>query len=168
MKKLFLPLVILFVSFSSFAQTKVGTVDSDLVLASLPELIKVQQDLEAYGSDLDKQFSDLVSKYQEQVKAYQSVETTATDAEKKTKQQDLAGLEQDIQKFRQNSQGLIQIKQNELMQPLYEKVGKALDEVAKEQNYTQVLTLNNGVGYFDPTYDLTQAVADKLGVPLKQ
>tara|TARA_R110000751_G_scaffold263955_1_gene363133 strand:+ start:316 stop:570 length:255 start_codon:yes stop_codon:yes gene_type:complete len=77
-------------------------------------------------------------------------------------------MEQDLQRFRQNSQGLIQIKQNELMQPLYQKVGQALNEVAQEQNYSQVLTLNAGVAYFDPALDLTQAVADKLGVTLQQ
>ena len=53
------------------------------------------------------------------------------------------------------------------MQPLYQKVGQALDAVAREQNYTQVLTLNAGVAYFDPALDITDDVAKKLGVTLK-
>tara|TARA_R110002020_G_scaffold220100_4_gene428005 strand:+ start:966 stop:1472 length:507 start_codon:yes stop_codon:yes gene_type:complete len=168
MRKLFLPLLILFISFSSFAQTKVGTIDSDLVLASMTELTQVQKDLESYGADLDKQFNELVTNYQSKVKAFQSAEATVAEADKKTKQEEIIGLEQDIQKFRQNSQGLIQLKQNELMQPLYEKVGKALDAVAKEQEYTQVLSLSSGVAYYDQNHDLTQAVADNLGITLKQ
>ncbi|PHR97663.1 MAG: outer membrane chaperone Skp [Leeuwenhoekiella sp.] len=167
MKKFILPLVVFFVSLSAMAQSKVGTIDSDLVIASLDEVAQVQKDLEAYGADLDRQFKELVSKYQAAVEAYQKVEATATENDKKKKQEEIVGMEQDIQRFRQNSQGLIQIKQNELMQPLYQKVGQALDAVAREQNYTQVLTLNAGVAYFDPALDITDDVAKKLGVTLK-
>jgi len=167
MKKFILPLVVFFVSLSAMAQSKVGTIDSDLVIASLDEVAQVQKDLEAYGADLDRQFKELVSKYQAAVEAYQKVEATATEDDKKKKQEEIVGMEQDIQRFRQNSQGLIQIKQNELMQPLYQKVGQALDAVAREQNYTQVLTLNAGVAYFDPALDITDDVAKKLGVTLK-
>lgn len=167
MKKIFIPLAAFLISVSAFAQSKVGTIDSDLVISSLNEVTQVQKDLEAYGADLDKQFKELVTKYQSAVTAYQSAEATATEEDKKAKQEEIVGMEEDIQRFRQNSQGLIQIKQNELMQPLYQKVGQALDAVAKEQKYSQVLTLNSGVAYFDPALDLTEAVAKKLGVNLK-
>ena len=166
MKKLFLPLVVFFVSMSAIAQSKVGTIDSDLVISSLTEMNTVQKELEAYGADLDRQFKELVAKYQSAVTAYQEAEATATEEDKKKKQEEIVGMEQDIQRFRQNSQGLIQIKQNELMQPLYQKVGQALNDVAREQNFSQVLTLNTGVAYFDPAMDLTEAVAKKLGVTL--
>jgi len=167
MKKIFLPLVACFISFSALAQTKVGTIDSDLVISSLDEVAQVQKDLEAYNAELEKQFKDLVTKYQTAVTAYQDAEATASEEDKQTKQEEIVGMEQDIQRFRQNSQGLISIRQNELMQPLYQKVGQALNQVAQEQNYSQVLTLNAGVAYFDPAHDLTQAVADKLGITLK-
>ena len=168
MKKLLLPVVDFLISITALAQSKVGTIDSDLVISSLNEVAQVQKDLETYGADLDKQFKELVAKYQASVKAYQDVEATASEEDKKAKQEEIVGMEQDLQRFRQNSQGLIQIRQNELMQPLYQKVGQALNEVAREQNYSQVLTLNAGVAYFDPALDLTQAVADKLGVTLQQ
>lgn len=168
MKKLFLPVLFLFISISAFAQSKVGTIDSDLIIGSMTELEQVQKDMETYGAELDKQFNEMVTEYQAEVKAFQSLDQATPEADLKTKQEEIIGLEQNIQKFRQNSQQLIQIKQNELMQPLYTKVGQALDAVAKEQGYSQVLTLNAGVGYFDPAYDLTQAVATKLGVTLKE
>ena len=110
MKKLFLPLVAFLISLSALAQNKVGTIDSDLVISSLDEVAQVQKDLETYGAELDKQFKDLVNKYQTAVKAYQDAEATATEEDKKTKQEEIVGMEQDIQRFRQNSQGLIQIR----------------------------------------------------------
>lgn len=150
------------------AQTKVGTIDSDYVLGSLPELDTVQGSIKTYSDELDKQFQEMVTNYQEKVKGFQALTDTASASDRKAKQDVIVGIEQDIQKFRQNSQQLIQIRQNELMRPLYTKVGTALDAVAKDKGYTQVLSLGNGVAYFDPNHDLTQAVADKLGIKLKE
>ncbi|MGB3773824.1 MAG: OmpH family outer membrane protein [Leeuwenhoekiella sp.] len=168
MKTLKISLVFLFVGFTAFAQTKVGTVDSDYLLASMPELTEVQTNIETYGGELDSQFKEMVTNYQSKVDEFQSLAETTTEADKKGKQDVIVGIEQDIQKFRQNSQQLIQIRRDELMRPLYTKIGTAIDAVAKKQGYTQVLTLGNGVAYFDPTYDLTQAVADNLKITLKQ
>lgn len=87
MKKFILPLVVFFVSLSAMAQSKVGTIDSDLVIASLNEMTQVQKDLETYGADLDRQFKELVSKYQAAIEAYKAAEATATEEDKKTKQE---------------------------------------------------------------------------------
>ena len=168
MKTLFASLLILFMSATAMAQTKVGTVDSDYILGSLPELDSIQGSIKDYGGELDKQFQEMVGNYQEKVKAFQALSDTVNASNRKAKQDVIVGLEDDIQKFRQNSQQLIQIRRNELMRPLYTKVGTAINAVAKEKGYTQVLTLGNGVAYFDPKFDLTQAVADKLGVTLKE
>lgn len=168
MKKLVNSVVFLFISVSVFAQTKVGTVDSEYLLASLPELNEVQENIETYGGELDSQFKEMVGNYQGKVDEFQSLKDTVSDADRKAKQDVIVGIEQDIQKFRQNSQQLIQIRRNELMRPLYTKIGTAIDAVAKEKGYTQVLTLGNAVAYFDPKHDITQAVADNLGIELKQ
>ncbi len=168
MKTLFASFFLLFISATAVAQSKVGTIDSDYVLGSLPELDTVQASIKTYGAELDKQFQEMVGNYQEKVKTFQALTDTVSASDRKAKQDVLVGLEQDIQKFRQNSQQLIQIRQNELMRPLYTKVGTALEAVAKSKGYTQVLTMGSGVAYFDPKDDLTQAVADKLGITLKK
>ncbi len=60
-------------------------------------------------------------------------------------------MENDITKFRQNASQLIPLEENRLLQPLYEKIGTALEEVAKAEGFTQVLTMNNsGLAYIDP------------------
>lgn len=168
MKTITTSLLFLFVSIATFAQTKVGTVDSDYILASMPELTEVQTNIETYGGELDSQFKEMVTNYQGKVNEFQSLTDTISDADRKAKQDVIVGIEQDIQKFRQNSQQLIQIRRDELMRPLYTKIGSAIDTVAKKQGYTQVLTLGNAVAYFDPAHDITQAVAKNLEITLKQ
>lgn len=168
MKKLANSLLFFFISAAVFAQTKVGTVDSEYLLASLPELEEVQESIETYGGELDSQFQEMVGNYQGKVDEFKSLTDTVKEADRKAKQDVIVGIEQDIQKFRQNSQQLIQIRRNELMRPLYTKIGTAIDSVAKKEGYSQVITLGNSVAYFDPQYDITEAVAENLGIELKQ
>ena len=89
------------------------------------------------------------------------------DEAKKKKQQDIFELEADIQKFRQNAAQLAQLKQDELMKPLYKKVGDAVSVIAKEEKYTQIFTLDgNELAYVEPLFDLTLKVAQKLGISI--
>lgn len=168
MKKTILTLAFVAVTLSAMAQTKLGTVDSDLLIASHPDIEQVQTALNAYTKELEGQMKTKLEKYQELAAAYRKEEVQLLEADKKLRQDEILKLDQELGQFRQNSAQLIQIKQNELLQPVYTKVGKALDEVAKAQGYTQVLTLNNDVAFFDMKYDLTKAVADKLGITLEE
>ncbi|RZS93191.1 OmpH family outer membrane protein [Aquimarina brevivitae] len=168
MKKFIVFLLTLVISFSAQAQTKTGTIDSEFILSQMPELAKVQEDLKAYNKKLELELKEKLDTYQVKVKAYQEKEATFTDPMKKTKQDEIIKLENEITKFRQNGAQLVQIEENRLLQPLYQKIGKALEEVAKAEKYTQVFTItSSGLAYIDPNYDLTKKVATKLGISLE-
>tara|TARA_R110002051_G_scaffold160901_4_gene232539 strand:- start:50391 stop:50900 length:510 start_codon:yes stop_codon:yes gene_type:complete len=169
MKKIMLSVVVLFMAATTFAQSKVGTIDPDFIMAKMPELTTVQNALKEYNLDLEKQLKAKLDAYDANLTAANEKIETMSDADKTAKQEELAGLENDIAKFRQNGSQLVQLKQNELVQPLYKKIGDALNIIAKEQGYTQVLTVgnNNNLAYIDPAYDLTNAVMTKMGIPLE-
>lgn len=169
MKKIMLSVVVLLMTATSFAQTKVGTIDPDFIMARMPELTTVQNALKEYNLDLEKQLKAKLDTYDATLNAANEKIATMSDADKAAKQEELAGLENEIAKFRQNGTQLVQLKQNELVQPLYKKIGDALNEIAKAQGYTQVITVgnNNTIAYLDPAYDLTNAVMQKLGIQEK-
>lgn len=164
-----LSVVVLLMTATSFAQTKVGTIDPDFIMARMPELTTVQNALKEYNLDLEKQLKAKLDTYDATLNAANEKIATMSDADKAAKQEELAGLENEIAKFRQNGTQLVQLKQNELVQPLYKKIGDALNEIAKAQGYTQVITVgnNNTIAYLDPAYDLTNAVMQKLGIQEK-
>ncbi|WP_459212301.1 OmpH/Skp family outer membrane protein [Aquimarina rhabdastrellae] len=168
MKKIVLSIAFVCISILSFAQTKTGTFDTDFVLSKMPELAKVQEDLKAYNTTLEADLKAKVDAYQALIKEYQAKEATLNDADKKTKQQEILTAESDIAKFRQNGAGLVQLKQEELLRPLYQKIGAALNEIAKAQGYSQVFTIGNNLAYIDPKFDLTEAVLTKLGIKLEK
>ena len=60
---------------------------------------------------------------------------------------------------------LMQLKQNELMRPLYKKLNDAIELVAKENKFTQILTVQgNQFAYIDEKFDITKLVMNKLGL----
>lgn len=171
MKKMILIAFVALFSATTFAQdTKVGTVDADYTLSKMPELEGAQKALKEYNDDLEKQLAEKLTNYDKIFKAAQEAFATMTEAEKKAKQDELAGLESDITKFRNNGTQLVQIKQNELLQPLYKKIGENVAIVAKELGYTQILNIgnNNNLAYVDPAHDITLKVLAKMGITVKQ
>ena len=168
MKKIIVLLFTAIISISLNAQSKTGTIDSEYILSQMPELAKVEEDLKTYNKKLEDELKVKVDNYQAKVKEYQEKVASFTDPMKKTKQEEIINMENEIAKFRQNGAQLVQIEQNRLLQPLYQKIGQALEEVAKAEKYTQVFTITtSGLAYVDPNYDLTKKVAAKLGINLE-
>lgn len=158
----------LFLCVTGFAQTKVGTIDVDFVISKMPELTGVQKQVEEYTKGLDVNLQTKLTAYQAAIDDYTKMEAQLTLNQKKTKQDSILSMESDIQKFQQNGNQLIVLKQEEFLKPLYEKVGIALEKVAKAGAYTQVFTRNNDVVYVDNRFDLTLAVLAELGVVIKE
>lgn len=164
----YLKIIFLLICITGFSQTKVGTINVDYIVSQMPELETVKKDVEAYSKTLDADLQKKVTDYKAKVEAYKAGEASFTDAQKETKQQELVTAENDIAKFQQNGNKLIGIKRDDKMRPLYTKIGEALDKVAKAGGYTQVLTANASVVYFEDKYDITKDVLKELGITVTE
>jgi outer membrane protein len=158
-------LFIAFISTLSIAQTKVGTIDSDYIMGLMPEAKVVAARAEAYGAKLDSSFSIKVKSFQAKIEDFKKKEKEMGELMKKTLVKEISAEELDIKKYQSNGNKLIQLKQNELMRPLYNKLQEAINIVSKENNYTQILTITgNQFVYIDDKFDITKLVMDKLGI----
>jgi outer membrane protein len=158
-------LVTILLTTVSFAQTKLGTVNSDLIINKMPQMKNVQRRVENYGKRLDSTFQIKAKDYQAKIEAYKAVEKTLSEADKTTKIQEITVIEQEMGKFRKNGSTMMQLQRDENMRPLYKKLSEVIAEVAKANGYTQILTTNgNQFGYIDDKFDITQLVLDKLGI----
>lgn len=169
MKKLIALFSLVLLSYSSFAQTKVGTIDAEYILTQLPEMTQVNEGLKAYNEELQKNLETSIQEYETLAKDYQENNTTFTDEVKKTKEGKLISLENEIKGFRQKASVMIQMKRNELTQPLYEKINEAMLQVIKEENYTQILHAGGNVlAFAAEEYDITNKVMAKLGITAQE
>lgn len=167
-KHLLYTLAIVCCAFTASAQSKVGTVNINVIVSKLPEIADVQKGMQAYEKELQDDLKAKLEAYGKEVEAANKIIKDLSEEDRQKKQQEIFELENDIQKFRQNAVQLVQIKQDELMRPLYQKVSNAVAEIAKEEQYTQVFTLDgNELAYVNPQYDLTLKVAAKLGLQIE-
>ncbi|MCL7762703.1 OmpH family outer membrane protein [Polaribacter sp. Z014] len=167
MKSKIIFIAIALLSTISIAQSKVGTVDSEYIISLMPETKIVSQRSQNYGAKLDSSFSIKVKSYQAKVEAFKNNEKTLGELAKQADIKELTTMEDDIKKYQQNGNKLMQLKQNELMRPLYTKLSEAIATVSKANGYTQVLTITgNEFAYIDNKFDITELVLKNLGVAI--
>lgn len=165
----YIMIAFLLIGISGIAQqTKVGTIDVDFVLSKMPELAQVQKGVEDYGSTLQVDLDAKMAKLNEELEKYKADETTLTIAQRKTRQDSLLAMEDDINKYRSNSSQLLVLKRDELMQPLFKKVGDQLEIIAKAKGFTQIFQRDNNLIYIDNSFDVTMDVISALGIELKE
>jgi outer membrane protein len=77
-------------------------------------------------------------------------------------------MQENVKKLKEDAQNELQRKQQQLLIPVYQKIKKAIAEVAKENGYSFVLSPRVGgsslVIYSDEKDDVSDLVLKKLGV----
>ena len=168
-RTLFFAAVLCFFTASAFAQTlKIGYADANYILSLLPESKQVQSDLASHEKMLQSRLEAKYKDYQTKLAAYQQGAATMDEAIRKDKENELIGLQQSIQEFEGEAQNSIAKKQTDLLQPLFTKIGNAIEAVAKENNYDFIFSAGaQGVDvllYAKEDKDATALVLKKLGI----
>lgn len=165
MKSKIIVIFIAFLSTISIAQTKVGTINSEYIIRLMPETQIVFKRTQVYGAKLDSLFAIKANEYNTKLKSYKDQEKTLGKLMKKTLLSELATLDNEVKKYRSNGNKLMQLKENELMRPLYKKLNSAITEIVKQDGYTQILiNAGNQFAYIDEKFDITKQVLNKLGI----
>jgi outer membrane protein len=150
------------------AQAKLGYVDSQIILTQLPEAIKAQGDLDALTSRWSNQLDSMTVSYQESLADYQKQANTMTEERRLSAQQELIAKEQAIMDFRRQKfgqqTGEIYQRQEEIFNPVKDKIYKAIEEVAKSEGMQFVFDKSGDILllYADQAFDITYKVLDKL------
>jgi outer membrane protein len=158
--------VVLFSAFGySQAALKLGYIDSNEILTLMPETDSLQKELKNYADYLDQQMSAMGMEYQTKLQQYQENVATMSDLIRQTKEKEITDLQQRIQAFQQSADQDLQSKQQELFNPLIEKVKKAIDDVSRENNYTYVFDVGTGaLVFFENGDNILPLVKAKLGI----
>jgi outer membrane protein len=173
MKKLFFVLMFGFVTMLSNAQTaplKIGFADVEYIFSQMPEAKQIEVELQTLQTQLKKNYDNRVAEFQKKLKEYQDGvnDPNIPPAVKQNSERELQQLQQNIQKLEQDSQTDLQKKQVSLMEPVYAKVGKAIEDVAKEQGFSLILNQQisglDVILYGDEKLDASDLVLKKMGI----
>jgi outer membrane protein len=172
--RIFGTLLILAISTTAlFAQTttlKIGYTDPEYILSLLPEYKQIESELRSYEKQLQNQLESKVREYRVKLKAYQEEGINLPDVVRQDKEKELISMETNIKEFEENAMNSMQRKQNQLLDPVVQKIQKAIDEVAEENGYTYIFSTsvgNNGAIILyarNKTDDISDLVLIKLGV----
>ena len=160
--------VLMAVSMVGFAQSKIGYVNIDEVITSMPETKAAEAEMKTLAESLQSDLRFLEEEYQNQVAELENgMNTGWSELMIKTKQEALYATQQKIMEFQQSAQKEITDKEVELMEPIIEKLQNAVNDVAREEKYDYVLdsSLSKGVVIFkEGGTDIGPLVKAKLGM----
>lgn len=165
MKKVLLTLMVCVGFILSAQAQKFGYLNSNELLAMMPESIEMQEELQTYAKGLESQLSAMQAEYEKKVVEYQQNETSYTDVIKEDKIREIESIQQRVVEFQKNAQQSLSEKEAELFTPIRDKAMIAIDNVAKEGNYTFIFDSGSGSFlYAAESENVLSLVKSKLGL----
>ena len=110
-KKLTAVVLLLLVTVSVTAQSKIAHIDSQSLISEMPEVKEAQAQLEKLQKTYATEIDASMKEYQTKLQTYSADAQNQTDVTNQARQKELAGMEQNIQQYQQTASQDIQKKQ---------------------------------------------------------
>ncbi len=160
-------LVLMMSAFSVNAQ-KFGHINSQELIAVMPETKVAQAELEGMRDKLEAQSKTMQEDFSKKIEEYQQMVSggNTPDPIRTSKEAELQEIQQRMRNFEQDAIQNLQKKEAELLTPIIEKAQKAVQEVGKEQGLLYIFELGAGALVYkaDESIDVLPLVKKKLGL----
>lgn len=149
------------------AAQKVGYVNTETILESVPEYKLAKEKLETlnkqYKAKVDNEYAAIEKLYN----SYQQQKASLNSTQRQMKENEIIEKEKaakDLQKSLFGQDGTMQKKSDELLGPVRDKVQKAIDQIAAEGDFMIIFDVSavKGVVYTNKGSDLSSTVIAKL------
>lgn len=163
MKKLLFAAVMALGMFTATAQNKMGYINTDELISTMPEAAKAQTELQEFQASLAQQYQDLSAELNAKDSAFVKDSIKLSASMKEIKKKELFEIYQRVQNYQQTSQEEYQAEANKKIAPIREKALNAINAVAKENGYSYIFNEDNLL--VKPAGDnILQLVKNKLGI----
>ena len=168
MKKIFyIILLSLFFVNNTFSQ-KFAYIDSDYILNKIPEFKQAQDKLDALSAEwqkeIEKKFTDVENMY----KSYQQEQILLTKPMKNKREEAIMRAEKeakDLQRKYFAPQGELNLKRQELVKPIQDKIYDAVQQLASNNKYAVIFDSSSDLImlYSNPNLDKSDKILEILG-----
>lgn len=163
MKKIIIVSIAILLSFGGFSQKlKFGHVDSGEIFLSMPEREQASREVERFARQLEEQLMSLNRELEQKYTDYMEKVETFSPSIKQMREEELANLQQRIQAFQMRAQEDLQKKEQELLEPIYDKITKAIREIGEEQGFIYIFDIGSFYYHSNQSVDLTDDVKAKI------
>ena len=164
MKKLFVVALAALATLSASAQ-QMGRVNFQELVMLMPEMDAARETIAASQKEAEETYAAMVEEYQGKYNQYQQKQASWTAAIRESKERELMDIQNRLQEFQQTISQELQQQQNQLMVPIQEKAGKAVQDIAKAKKLLVVFDESQAL-YFDESavLDITPEARKALGI----
>lgn len=157
---------VLFAGSVSAQTLKFGHIDFQQTQQLMPEFKAAIAGIEKVQATLETQLGAMQKEYQDKGKEYVALAQAkdANEALVKAKQDEVQSIQERIQTFQQTAQESLQKEQTKQIQPVQDKLRKAINDVAKEQGLLYVFEVNALLYHSEQSIDIASLVKTKLGI----
>lgn len=146
---------------ASAAELKVGYVQVDKILQEAPQTAET-------GKKLEREFSPRTAELERLQKQIRDIEAqldkeslTISETDRKNKERDASNLKIDFQRKQRELREDINLRKNEELGTLQDRINKAVTSVAEAEGYD--LVVYSGVAFASKKIDITDKVLKALG-----
>ena len=169
MKSTFISFLISFLLLSSFsfAQLKIGYVDSDTIMDNSPDMQDARQKIDALIQEWQTELRRMETELKAKQDDYEKRKLIMTEQTSSEALAEIAKLQKEIGDYRDKkfgANGELFQKQNELMKPIQNKVFTIIQQIATEEELDFVFDRSGDIVFLfaKPDYDLTAKVIERL------
>ena len=143
MKKIIIMLLAI-MPLAAMAQTaKFGHVDTQAIMQSMPEFIKVRGELEAEQKQYENELQEMQKELQTKAEKYEKEKATMNATMQESTEKSLQEMYSKIQQAYQDNQQKLQKASQEKLQPLQTKLMNAIKAVGKAGGYVYIMEVGS-------------------------
>lgn len=166
-KYIYVLFILIGTSSVAFAQ-RLAYVDSEYILEQIPEYISAQKQLDVlsvqWQDEVDSRFADIEKLY----KAYQQDQVVLNENLRRQREDEIVNKEKEVKDFQRQKfgfEGDLFKERVRLIEPIQERVSKAIQGIAESENLDLILDKNSEVMmlYANPRLDKSNEVITRLG-----
>jgi outer membrane protein len=145
---------------------KFGHINSQELLASMPESDSAQATIERMALEFEDQLEEMQVELNNKYDNYLTNRDKYTDLIRQTKESEISDMNERIQQFQGIAQQELEGQRNNLLRPIIERANNAVQTVAEENGFIYVfdLSLGNPIYFSEESVDILPMVKEKLGL----
>ncbi|MDP4684057.1 MAG: OmpH family outer membrane protein [Crocinitomicaceae bacterium] len=168
MKKMLFVLLVMFGTSFAFGQ-KYGYIDSDYIMANVPEYAEAKEKLDKLAERWTKEIEERYEVLKVKKDNFAREEVLLPEEEKLKRKEEIERLESEamqMQKLRFGVSGDYFQKRQELIKPIQDKVFDAMQKVSSKRNYSFVFDKANqsNLVYADSKFDISDEVLKEMRI----
>ncbi len=162
MKRLIAPLLAGFLALTAFsaqAEMRIGFVNGQRVINESPQAAKAKKKLEKEFEERDQELQKMAKQLQTLQESLEKNGVTMAETDRHNKEREFGDLNRDFQRKQREFREDLNLRQNEEMAAIYDRVNKVIKQIAEAEKYD--LILQEAV-YVSPRIDVTEKVIKAL------